>query len=979
MFTLQVLDRGQTFLFPLDDRPIHVGSGPSCELRLQESGIADRHARFERSGDQLRLQALAGELRLNGRPVRDADLALGDRIEIGAAVLVVGRSVARTASADDVVGETRAAARIRAERPARRSSRWLPFVGAAVVAGAAVAFAIFGGGDDGNHNFSGIDRLRRAGSFAAARAEVTRLRTDWAAGDENRLRKLDALDDRITVTEGAVEERRQAVIAAVDQDYAQISRQLQREEKQAGIVGEAARIVRSSLTEILAGRPGAPVVPIVPTVEQPTSPEGAKPTTATVAQAQTAVADNTVDAVAVQSQLDDAMRLQQQGLFLQALDALQAALANGDASVQQRVQTQIEATRKAALTARDELLATTRGMVEKGELAAAADLLGKQAHRFPVHVDFAVLGSTHRDLQERAVAKERQARIAAARPAPAAPAKAVDEGQRRVTLASLQALLDRIRTAELAGDAATAATLLREGADLVRERDPDYAGRLVVRADECERIGGLHAAIAKFLQGGGKIELPLRSGRLGLLHGVDGAALLADTTDGPQRLTLLDLTADGLGTLLVTAKLGGDAALGAATMLYRNGEPAAAETVLAKAVKAEPALKPRIDAAIAAGRGEPADPRGYTLRDGLFVAAKQIDAEKASVRLLAQLQTVLRGRDHKARDAFVTDLLAQGPDALGAVVLAFRKELAGQIERIGKSNLKKQVDKLAVQRAALDDARKHAIELIYDEVKYFYPYKPPAVSAEKAKEYAEVQAEVDRRVASVRAIWNDDRLRIKVPATLQDDLSRLDWVARTLAELGELDASAMAEVEWARALPPGDAIDITTYCVTSLEREQLVEWQKVEAYNAIVVRKVAAGEKEQLAVTNAYRAMFRHRPLALNLKIVTAARGHAEEMSTLGYFAHFSPTPGRRTPFDRMKLAGYDFGVSENIALNDGAEASHNAWCHSSGHHRNLLSPTHREFGVGNLGRYWVQNFGGAQQYLETPEWAEALEKGQSR
>jgi uncharacterized protein YkwD len=92
-------------------------------------------------------------------------------------------------------------------------------------------------------------------------------------------------------------------------------------------------------------------------------------------------------------------------------------------------------------------------------------------------------------------------------------------------------------------------------------------------------------------------------------------------------------------------------------------------------------------------------------------------------------------------------------------------------------------------------------------------------------------------------------------------------------------------------------------------------------------------------------------------------------MSKLGYFSHRSPTPGRHTPFDRMKLAGYGFGVSENIALSGSAAGAHEAWCHSSGHHRNLLSPSHTEFGIGAVGRYWVQNFGQGVDYQSAPAW----------
>jgi uncharacterized protein YkwD len=95
-------------------------------------------------------------------------------------------------------------------------------------------------------------------------------------------------------------------------------------------------------------------------------------------------------------------------------------------------------------------------------------------------------------------------------------------------------------------------------------------------------------------------------------------------------------------------------------------------------------------------------------------------------------------------------------------------------------------------------------------------------------------------------------------------------------------------------------------------------------------------------------------------------------MARLGYFAHMSPTPGRHTPYDRMRLAGYKFGVSENIALVDGANGAHVAWCHSSGHHRNLLDASHYEIGIGADGRLWVQNFGSGKVHRDEPAWTES-------
>src|SRR5262249_13503243 len=262
-----------------------------------------------------------------------------------------------------------------------------------------------------------------------------------------------------------------------------------------------------------------------------------------------------------------------------------------------------------------------------------------------------------------------------------------------------------------------------------------------------------------------------------------------------------DVAPNGIFRVVEDGKLGGRAVLGAAALLWRTGDGAEAEALLARALKAEPQLKEQIDRAIALGRGEPPDPRGYTLTKDGFVSPRTLDAEKDAQKLLARLDSVLRNKDKKAREQFATEVLARGPAALPAIVAAFRQQLQKQIEQLGRSTLKKEVDRLAAQRQQLDTARTFAKELIYDEVRYFYPYKPPQVPGERYAEYMKVQAEVDRRVEAVRALWSDDRLKIRVPAKLQDDLERLDWVAGMLGDLGELDANATAAVAWARALP----------------------------------------------------------------------------------------------------------------------------------------------------------------------------------
>jgi hypothetical protein len=291
-----------------------------------------------------------------------------------------------------------------------------------------------------------------------------------------------------------------------------------------------------------------------------------------------------------------------------------------------------------------------------------------------------------------------------------------------------------------------------------------------------------------------------------------------------------------------------------------------------------------------------------------------------------------------------------------------------EIETLDKSPLRKQVDKLDAQRTHLDAARTAAKALIYDETKYFYPYKPPQVEADRYAEYVRVQAEVNRLVDVVRADWNDERIKVKVPANIADSIERLDWISTVLRDLAELDPLALVGVEWARALIPGESVSIRTYCKNFEERATRELWRKIDAYNDAMSEQIPRGDASLLRITNDYRAMFGHRPLALDLKVLIAARGHAQEMSKLGYFSHFSPTPGRKTPSDRMLLAGYTHGAGENIALTDGAEGAHLAWCQSSGHHRNLLSPNHTEAGMAGDGRYWVQNFGNGQGHEKAIE-----------
>ena len=89
-------------------------------------------------------------------------------------------------------------------------------------------------------------------------------------------------------------------------------------------------------------------------------------------------------------------------------------------------------------------------------------------------------------------------------------------------------------------------------------------------------------------------------------------------------------------------------------------------------------------------------------------------------------------------------------------------------------------------------------------------------------------------------------------------------------------------------------------------------------------------------------------------------------MATADYFSHY--TPSGRSPFERMRAAGYSYrAAGENIAagrsLSDPA-AVVQAWLKSPGHCRVIMNGKYKELGIGRVegsgkwGVYWTQNFG---------------------
>jgi uncharacterized protein YkwD len=124
----------------------------------------------------------------------------------------------------------------------------------------------------------------------------------------------------------------------------------------------------------------------------------------------------------------------------------------------------------------------------------------------------------------------------------------------------------------------------------------------------------------------------------------------------------------------------------------------------------------------------------------------------------------------------------------------------------------------------------------------------------------------------------------------------------------------------------------------------------------------AAMQQQALRFTNDARRRHGCPALTINARLVQAARRHAADMVSRGYFEHRSPSGDNAG--DRVAATGYDWSAyGENIARGqDSAAEVVQDWMDSPSHRENILTCGFSEVGVGRAydadhKAYWVQNF----------------------
>lgn len=108
------------------------------------------------------------------------------------------------------------------------------------------------------------------------------------------------------------------------------------------------------------------------------------------------------------------------------------------------------------------------------------------------------------------------------------------------------------------------------------------------------------------------------------------------------------------------------------------------------------------------------------------------------------------------------------------------------------------------------------------------------------------------------------------------------------------------------------------------------------------------------AQINAIRARVGLPALTRNAKLDAAARAHANDMVENNFFAHKGSDGSSSSK--RVTRAGYRWcTVGENISVGYASSTSSiESWRTSPGHYRNIVSRKAKEYGLANVGKYWV-------------------------
>lgn len=139
-------------------------------------------------------------------------------------------------------------------------------------------------------------------------------------------------------------------------------------------------------------------------------------------------------------------------------------------------------------------------------------------------------------------------------------------------------------------------------------------------------------------------------------------------------------------------------------------------------------------------------------------------------------------------------------------------------------------------------------------------------------------------------------------------------------------------------------------------RDAITRLEEATKANKEGGRWIDGGMREFSIVLNRERDICGLVPLRLEEKLSDAAKGHSGDMARLGFFAHESPVPGKKSPWDRAKLAGFTGNASgENIFMGStNFQSAYDGWFGSDGHRFIMFAAGPNVLGLGISGGHWT-------------------------
>lgn len=257
------------------------------------------------------------------------------------------------------------------------------------------------------------------------------------------------------------------------------------------------------------------------------------------------------------------------------------------------------------------------------------------------------------------------------------------------------------------------------------------------------------------------------------------------------------------------------------------------------------------------------------------------------------------------------------------------------------------------QAKVLGEERERVMELIKTDWKK---------DGAKVKMLREEMAKLEKLWERVRRLAAADTR--KFDAALEATVNGMAEVTRELERFETESETEDMDAEELRAFVLKDHVE-GSYLVEQrarfeATRKEVADLAAAEKDNAGAGRWCSGAMKAFATILNRERVTVGLPPLRIEEKLSDAARGHSGDMARLGFFAHESPLEGKKSPWDRARLAGFGGSPSgENIFMGSTQpDAAYQGWFGSDGHRFIMFGTGINVLGVGISGSHWTMMTG---------------------